>query len=93
MNFNHYLNNEELIYTAASILTLDRITFLWASNLRLHLKIPSSNIIYVYVYLYIREVCSYSIHFYNYSPKTEHSEWYYLIDNDLENETKKVRLI
>ena len=90
VDFNHYLNNGQIVYTATSLLTLDQIYFLVNEYLNLESKKSQRE-----VYLYIRKVCSYSA----YKPIREWKigilgmEWEYLIDNTLEHGIKKVNLI
>ena len=90
VNFNQYLNNGQIVYTATSLLTLDQVYFLVNQYLNLESKRSHRE-----VYLYTRKVCSYSA----YKPVKELKigilgmEWGYLINNTLEHEIKKVMLI
>ncbi len=83
------LNNGQIVYTATSLLTLDRIYFLVDGSLNFESETSMRE-----VYLYIRKVCSYSAH----KPIKELKigmlgmKWEYLIDNILEHE-KKVMLV
>ena len=93
VDFNHYLNNGQIVYTATSLLTLDQVYFL--INGCLNFESEESETSQRQVCLYIRKVCSYSA----YKPIREWKigilgmEWEYLIDNTLEHGIKKVNLI
>ena len=90
VDFNHYLNNGQIVYTATSLLTLDQIYFLVNGCLNFESKTLQRE-----VYLYTRKVCSYSA--FNPLEKWKNGilgmEWEYLIDNTLEHGIKKVMLV
>ena len=93
VDFNQYLNNGQMVYTATSLLILDEVYFIKSRHLNLTSKIQDLNEIYGNIFLYISEACSYTVRLIGIFPKTQRIEWDYLFYNILEDETKKVKLI
>jgi len=88
MNSSKYFHNEELIYTAGSSLTLDKLYFFANWYLKLSLEPPEIDI-----FLDNRLPCSYGTYSRSYLRKIDTYERFPIIDNTKEHETKKVMLV